>query len=569
MLKLRSEQISKRLLVSMLIIVLSLLCISIPLIVSSYKEYVKAQHALIEIQSLGAVADLANKISRERGPSNKAMSSSPKERQKNLQDLKEYRKQVDQQIASTFQTLKQAGFTGLTRELKSDLVQSLSLGRQRIDQYIQTPFKERQSKQLDDAILKMFQAWDSSHELLKNVVMQSQNKDSSVANYYTQILILADLRDQAGRVASNVMAYLSFAEPQPSDNIARSLQTQKQVRYLWDLVNTIQPEQDKTPEFIMLHQQVKTEFIDQGLPIVMRLIDESRHHQPYYLTGTQLTDAVSNKFLTVINLQKYLLESSVQVAKAEQNIAQQKFLVTLLVSIISLMAALFTMIYAQRKVFAPLIQARNMIVELSYANARDHTDIAVRKNQETYSLYDAMEKLQNMLKQRDAFEFQLKNIANTDKLTGVSNRLFLDEYLKTVEYLPQHFDYLSLIIIDIDNFKRVNDQYGHIFGDSVIVSVAESLKENVRSTDLIIRFGGDEFLVVIDQIGFEQALISAEKIRESISALDFQLPESDQKLTVSVSIGVAVGAENWIALLEKADKSLFKAKAQGKNVVAG
>ena len=553
----------------MLIIVLSLLCISIPLIVSSYKEYVKAQHALIEIQSLGAVADLANKISRERGPSNKAMSSSPKERQKNLQDLKEYRQQVDQQIASTFQTLKQAGFTGLTRELKSDLVQSLSLGRQSIDQYIQTPFKERQSKQLDDAILKMFQAWDSSHELLKNVVMQSQNKDSSVANYYTQILILADLRDQAGRVASNVMAYLSFAEPQPSDNIARSLQTQKQVRYLWDLVNTIQPEQDKTPEFIMLHQQVKTEFIDQGLPIVMRLIDESRHHQPYYLTGTQLTDAVSNKFLTVINLQKYLLESSVQVAKAEQNIAQQKFLVTLLVSIISLMAALFTMIYAQRKVFAPLIQARNMIVELSYANARDHTDIAVRKNQETYSLYDAMEKLQNMLKQRDAFEFQLKNIANTDKLTGVSNRLFLDEYLKTVEYLPQHFDYLSLIIIDIDNFKRVNDQYGHIFGDSVIVSVAESLKENVRSTDLIIRFGGDEFLVVIDQIGFEQALISAEKIRESISALDFQLPESDQKLTVSVSIGVAVGAENWIALLEKADKSLFKAKAQGKNVVAG
>ena len=72
----------------------------------------------------------------------------------------------------------------------------------------------------------------------------------------------------------------------------------------------------------------------------MRLIDESRHHQPYYLTGTQLTDAVSNKFLTVINLQKYLLESSVQVAKAEQKIAQQKFLVTLLVSIISLMAAL-------------------------------------------------------------------------------------------------------------------------------------------------------------------------------------------------------------------------------------
>ncbi|MBC6818237.1 GGDEF domain-containing protein, partial [Acinetobacter baumannii] len=85
------------------------------------------------------------------------------------------------------------------------------------------------------------------------------------------------------------------------------------------------------------------------------------------------------------------------------------------------------------------------------------------------------------LKQRDAFEFQLKNIANTDPLTGVSNRLALSEYLKIVESYPQKFSQTCLMIIDIDRFKHVNDQYGHIVGDQVIRRIADQLKANVRA----------------------------------------------------------------------------------------
>ncbi|MFH3733422.1 GGDEF domain-containing protein, partial [Acinetobacter baumannii] len=86
---------------------------------------------------------------------------------------------------------------------------------------------------------------------------------------------------------------------------------------------------------------------------------------------------------------------------------------------------------------------------------------------------------------RDAFEFQLKNIANTDPLTGVSNRLALSEYLKIVESYPQKFSQTCLMIIDIDRFKDVNDQYGHIVGDQVIKRITDQLKANVRASDLI------------------------------------------------------------------------------------
>ena len=542
--KLHSEQISRRLFISVIIIVLSLLSISIPLIVSQYRYYNKAQQSLIEIESLKAAADLANRISRERGPANMAMSSTPEALSENLKALKEYREGGDQQITETFKLFDETGFNGLSGKVKDDLVQALNDGREKIDVYIGTPIENRTADQLDHGILTMFKAWDSSYVALKKMVGHTESKDTGIADYYTLILILADLRDQAGRLASNVMAHVTFKHPLPSENIARALQTEKQVKYLWDLVQTIQPEKDKTPQFLTMHQDVKTQFIDQGIPIVLKLIEESENGIPYHLEGTELTTAISGKFLTVVDFQKYILDYSVEVAQKELTSAKNSFLMTTSVSLISLFAAIFMMVYAQRRVFAPLIEARDMIVELSFSHARDGGNQIEHEHHQSYSLYDALHKLQYMLKQRDAFEFELKSIANTDNLTGVLNRLALDDYLKHADSLPQHFEKLCLIIVDIDNFKQVNDRHGHIFGDQVIVSVAQCLKHNVRSSDLIIRFGGDEFLVVLHQIDLEHSMQSAEKIRDAVSKLDLKVPDSDEKISVSVSIGVAVGAED-------------------------
>ncbi|EZQ11285.1 GGDEF domain-containing protein [Acinetobacter sp. Ver3] len=567
MLKSHSEQIGRRLFVFVIIIVLSILCISIPLVISHYREYQKSQTALIEIENLRAVAALANRISRERGPANMAMSSSQEEFEKNKQALIEYRAGVDEQIKVSIHRLDQSGYDGLEEYVAQYLNPKLAEGRKQVDHYISLPFAERTPEALDQAILTMFNAWDSSHDLLKKLVMQSKSKDSSMGHYYTMILVLADLRDQAGRVASNVTAHVTFQQPLPSDNIARALQTQKQVRYLWDLVNTIQPERHRTAEFARLHQEVKTQFIDQGLPIIMRLIDESRKGQPYFLSGTELSVAVSGKFLTVIDLQDYLLNKSVEIAKSEKDANQLNFILTLIVSLISLLAALFTMIYVQRKVISPLIMVRDKLVELSYANALVDSHFIEDQQKQVHSLHEAMQKLQKMLHQRDEFEFELKNIANTDKLTGVSNRFALEAYTKLMEAQPNKFTQTCLMIVDIDYFKQVNDQYGHVAGDQVIQQVANCLSHNVRSTDLVVRFGGDEFLVLIENLDLEHGLRAAEKMRKGIGDLQFT-DEQGQSFTVSISVGVTVGADSWKALFAKADQALFRAKAQGRNTVS-
>ncbi|MCF7643017.1 MAG: diguanylate cyclase [Pseudomonadales bacterium RIFCSPHIGHO2_12_FULL_40_16] len=566
--EIRSEYLSQKLYIAMSIIILSLCSLSIPLIVKSYRDYNKTNQALTEIQALQAVADLANKISRERAPANKLMSSNQQDFAKHVLELKLYRLTVDEQMKKTLEVLKHSNLPNLDLSLVDRLNEALTQGRQQVDAYAALPREQRNAETMDQAILKMFSAWDRSHDVLKDVIAVSEGKDTAVSNFYVQILLLADLRDQAGRAASNVMAHVAFKQPIPETNLARSLQTRKQVMYLWELIDTLQPERDKTQEFRELHQAVYNEFLAKGLLIVERLMNESIYHRPYYLTGTQLTEAIVDKFSTVVELQKYLLKYSVEKATIEKRKAQNVLLMTVSISLISIFAALFTMIYARKRVFGPLIQAREILFDLSHSSIRPNPMDTKDQPANMYSLFTAIQQLKQTLQQRDALEFRLKNIAHLDSLTGVANRYALNEYIKLLENQPTQFSETCLMVIDIDHFKQVNDVYGHLMGDQVIQFVAEKLKENIRTSDLLVRYGGDEFIVLIENVGMERALKIAEKIRSEIyeakSVDNVRCPD----LKVSISIGVAIGATSWMALLEKADRALFQAKEQGKNKVA-
>lgn len=563
--KLRSEQISRRLFLCMLVIIFSISYLSIPLIINSYQEYIRTNQTLTEIISLRSLVKTANKISKERAPSNKVMSSQPQDLAENRKELLEYRKLVDMQIDRTIEVLKHNGFEMIAEDLDTDLKTKLAQARTVVDAYADTPKHQRTSVQFDRAILSMFDVWDESRELLKWLMVQSNSKNSKMSNYFTSILILTDMRDQAGRVASNIMAPVTFDEKISDENRARSLQTQHQAIYLWGLIDTIQPEQSKSPEYVRLYLRVKTEFLDKGLPIISQLLDESKNNEAYFISGTELTDQMVGKFTTVMDLQNYILNDSIEVAEDQNRRAKLQFIFTLCISSLSLLIAIFTMIYAKRRVFGPLINARNMILRLS--GTSDELSHMTKNKEEFFSLFEAIDKLKGMLKQRDTMELQLKQIANSDVLTGVANRLALEEYIAALEAKPEGLSQTCVIAIDIDNFKFVNDQYGHIVGDQVITMIADQLKRNVRASDLIVRYGGDEFLIVLENIQMDAAKAIAENIRLGVIQENIMIPSLAEAIQVSVSIGVAIGANSWLALLEKADQSLLKAKAKGKNVV--
>ncbi len=164
---------------------------------------------------------------------------------------------------------------------------------------------------------------------------------------------------------------------------------------------------------------------------------------------------------------------------------------------------------------------------------------------------------------------KVETLAITDGLTGVYVRRHLVERLEEEIGRSKRFGFhLSFLMVDIDHFKNFNDQYGHLVGDVVLRQVAETIKKNVREVDLVGRYGGEEFGVILVETEESGAFYVAERIRRAISERDFKA--YDENLKVTVSIGCAAYSEKMNQnplIIEAADSALYQAKRQGRNKV--
>lgn len=156
---------------------------------------------------------------------------------------------------------------------------------------------------------------------------------------------------------------------------------------------------------------------------------------------------------------------------------------------------------------------------------------------------------------------QLRRMAWTDSLTQIpNNRYFWERFESEFSRARRYNRPLSLIMADIDDFKKFNDQYGHQHGDKVLYKVAQSLEATKRQMDTVARYGGEEFAIILPEAGLEQALAIAERLRQS----------TQKKTDIHLSFGVAsypANVESSSELLHKADLALLEAKRRGKNQV--
>jgi diguanylate cyclase (GGDEF)-like protein len=166
---------------------------------------------------------------------------------------------------------------------------------------------------------------------------------------------------------------------------------------------------------------------------------------------------------------------------------------------------------------------------------------------------------------------RLEESATLDPLTELSNRRGFSERL--ADELARHVRYgapLSLLMLDIDHFKSVNDQHGHVAGDEVLRRAADVLRENLRASDLPSRYGGDEFAILLPGVGKTDAFAVAEKLRLAVSGRRFGLGRNGDEADVRCSIGVAsagIGPSEPMELVEAADKALYQAKESGRDQV--
>ena len=222
--------------------------------------------------------------------------------------------------------------------------------------------------------------------------------------------------------------------------------------------------------------------------------------------------------------------------------------------------------------------------DIAVGSGNTYEDILSKVNEEVINITISNEAIKHHLTQ--AFDREkalsakleeankdLKMLASKDPLTGLYNRQFLNELLEKEWTRSQRHGYsLSIIMADVDDFKKINDSFGHQEGDTVLKRIAESLSKCLRKNDYLARYGGEEFLFVLPQTNLNDACLAAERFRSACERLSISF-NGNHKLSISISCGVAAAlpgkrGDNIDILIQRADQALYEAKNSGKNRVA-
>jgi len=224
------------------------------------------------------------------------------------------------------------------------------------------------------------------------------------------------------------------------------------------------------------------------------------------------------------------------------------------------------------------IQDQRFIVDLGSTNGTFVNDIPVKaraklqsgcliKIGETIFKYIAGDHIEALY-----FE-EIYKVMVTDGLTQCANKRALEDFLeREIARARRHNRPLSVVMMDLDHFKQINDRYGHLVGDTVLREVAYVIKQRVRREELIARYGGEEFVAVLPETRLEGALEFAEAIRKIVEAITIVVDEGET-IKVTMSLGVATfdpAQHHTVAdLIKAADKNLYVAKAKGRNCIYG
>jgi len=174
----------------------------------------------------------------------------------------------------------------------------------------------------------------------------------------------------------------------------------------------------------------------------------------------------------------------------------------------------------------------------------------------------------DVLKKINFMYTRTKQMSVIDSLTGLYNRRHFESNLEREFLRAQRYNNkLSLAVIDIDHFKSINDTYGHSCGDYVIKEVAYLALHTIRTTDMIFRYGGEEFTAILTETSPENALIPLERLRKSVENHNFRFNGQEIKVTISIGVNSDTGFENFWQMFDAADRALYSAKENGRNQV--
>lgn len=536
-------------------------------LIPTYQSYRSAQDNLRAVESFRKVLEAANRISAERGPSNDIMSIEPKSSPATEERLATFRKRSDQALAALKAPMHEEIDAAAAHALDDALASTkdqLDHARATVDRISATPLSDRRTEDIQTAIGEMISVVDVFQNVTNGQVTAFTTRHPELTAPFVTGRIISDLREYGGRVASQILGPIATHQPLQSSHLAASSQTMGKLLELRQLLQGQRIMNGSDPLAAPLMEEVDSVFFGAGLDMVRMMIDEGKQSGNYSMSSVELTRYYVPTLLPLEKLRLLFLDETVKAYRLQH---QTAFYRLINIGVITLFAfAMLAMLARSVRVYLlkPLLTARRQIIAL--ADGTGAKDLSATSNSpETHSLFEALTLLRTKLEERAQYEARLKKQAEHDGLTGICNRRALEGF---GHMLSSSGEDACLLLIDIDHFKGINDTYGHLTGDAVLIEIAALLQASMGPSDIVARFGGEEFAVLVSHADLPAAMRFAEKLRELIQTHVIRHAEIDAELTITASIGVATGKrgpETWKQLIAAADEALYRAKRNGRN----
>ncbi|MDX3807886.1 GGDEF domain-containing protein [Bosea thiooxidans] len=528
-----------------------------------YQTYENSALGLSRLLAFRTVLDASLRASNERGPTNAALG-------RNLVG--------DSARAGGLELARQATDAAIARlESSSELAEPLGALKQQlrrtradVDTLLDRPWPERDPASVEQAINGMFAAYDLAQPLAGAAMTSMITHGSDRTGQAINARMIGELRDYSGRLGSYIVIAIAQGHPMTPEQKAAFFATKGRVLQLWQLLQQ-QIAVNGSPKVLEALRDTERGFMQDGL----LLIETARNRLEQGdigLTTPGFTQAVVPTFAPIERLRAAYLDMTTRELEGRRDAAERALAFAAAATVITLAIELLLLLAGQRLLFSPLLQAREEVMRLADGQIEQAVATPFLRG-EMRSLFDALVTLREKLIERDRLdadrsrlEQQLRRQADTDGLTGVLNRGALE---RLVPHLAKTAEPTGLILLDLDHFKSVNDRHGHTAGDAVLRSAAQRLRAALREEDVLARFGGEEFAILVTARSGEPLATIATRLRQVIEAEPFDLP-GGQMIALTASLGTATAtahAEMWLALLKAADAALYEAKTLGRNRV--
>ncbi|HEY4319124.1 MAG TPA: diguanylate cyclase [Herbaspirillum sp.] len=531
------------------------------------------------VRQLQLALSVMEAISVERGPTNGLLGADRAETPAALDKLGQARLRSDRAITALLDDLRAnphpaanhaaiaAGMAALRTELTATRIH--------IDRLAQQPLAARGSASITDAVDRMIALIGRTLVATTDLSAIAIQADPLLRDGIASVRLAASLREYAGQIGSQFTAAIATRRPLRSTEviaISKLAGRAEQMRFILDLQLR---SYKSAPELRNALDDVDSIYFGQGAPLLNRLLEIGLHGSDYGMSTGELAARYVPKMTSIVVLRDEIMDETLDGARQRTRDAGLALLAAVLLALAALLAFYLLLRVIHARVIAPVLESTRLFVAL--ANGELETPIpAPRGVLEISNLFRAMAVFKDsstarvaLEQEREALIKQLQATSDTDFLTGLMNRrAFFSQGESMFALAQRHRSELALILMDIDHFKQVNDDHGHQTGDLALQQVASLCRQMHRKGDIVVRYGGEEFLMLLPHTDRAQALGVAEKLRLAIASRTMALA-SGEALQLSASFGVAAYDKDSSleALIWRADQALYTAKNSGRNQV--